>query len=91
MERIGLTASEEMSFENVDGRTEDGRRIPVYTISSPMSRSELKKKTTVMILSFQTDRSGQTVQTKISLLLEEPSDQGLHCLLFHLHLFEENP
>ena len=27
MERIRLTASEEMSFENVDGRT-DGRRTP---------------------------------------------------------------
>ena len=25
MVRIGLTASEEMSFENVDGRTDDGR------------------------------------------------------------------
>ena len=25
MERIALTASEEMSFENVDGRTDDGR------------------------------------------------------------------
>ena len=25
MERIRLTASEEMSFENVDGRTDDGR------------------------------------------------------------------
>ena len=28
---------QEMSFENVDGRTTDGRRMPVYTISSPMS------------------------------------------------------
>ena len=28
MEKIGLTASEEMSFENVDGRTTDGRRTP---------------------------------------------------------------
>ena len=38
MERIRLTASEEMSFENVDrGRTTDGRRMPVYTISSPVS------------------------------------------------------
>ena len=37
MERIGLTASEEMSFENVDGRRTDGRRMPVYTISSPVS------------------------------------------------------
>ena len=39
-----------------------------------------------MTLSFQTDRSGQTVQTQIRLLLEEQSDQGLHCLSFHLHL-----
>ena len=29
-----------------------------------------------MILSFRTDRSGQTVQTQIRLLLEEQSDQG---------------
>ena len=42
---------------------------------------------TVMILSFRTDMSGQTVQTQIRLLLEEQSDQGLHCLLFHLHSF----
>ena len=40
---------------------------------------------TVMILSFRTDRPGQTVQTQIRLLLEEQSDQGLHCLLFCLH------
>ena len=31
---------------------------------------------------------GQTVQTQIRLLLEEQSDQGLHCLLFHLHHLE---
>ena len=42
---------------------------------------------TVMTLSFQTDRSAQTVQTQIRRLLEEQSDQGLHCLLFHLHFF----
>ena len=46
---------------------------------------------TVMILSFRTNRSGQTVQTQIRLLLEEQSDQGLHFLLFHLHLFDEIP
>ena len=40
---------------------------------------------TVMILSFRTDMHGQTVQTQIRLLLEEQSDQGLHCLPFHLH------
>ena len=42
---------------------------------------------TVMFLSFRTDRSGQTVQTQIRLLLEEQSDQGLHCLPFRLHPF----
>ena len=41
---------------------------------------------TVMVLSFETDRSGQTMHTQIRLLLEEQSDQGLHYLLFHLHL-----
>ena len=40
---------------------------------------------TVMILSFRADRPGQTVQTQIRLLLEEQSDQGLHCLPFRLH------
>ena len=40
---------------------------------------------TVIFLSFRTDRSGQTVQTQIRLLLEEQSDQGLHCLPFRLH------
>ena len=39
-----------------------------------------------MFLSFLTDRTGQTVQTQIRLLLEEEqSDQGLHCLPFRLH------
>ena len=44
-----------------------------------------------MILSFRTDRSGQTVQTQIRLLIKEQSDQGLHCLLFNLHLFDGIP
>ena len=26
-----------------------------------------------------------------TLLPEEQSDQGLHCLLFHMHLFDEIP
>ena len=33
--------------------------------------------------------SGPTVQTQLRLLLEKQSDQGLHCMLFHLHLFNE--
>ena len=36
---------------------------------------------TRMILSFQTDMPGQTVQTQIRLL----SDKGLHCLPFRLY------
>ena len=31
-----------------------------------------------MILSYRTDRSGQTVQTQIRMLQEEQSDQGFH-------------
>ena len=38
-----------------------------------------------MILSFRTDTPGQTVQTHIRLLLEEQSDQCLHCLPFRLY------
>ena len=44
----------------------------------------------VLILSFRKDRSRQTVQTQIRLLLEQ-SDQGLHYLLFHLHVFDKIP
>ena len=45
-------------------------------------------KSTVMILNFWRDRSEQTVQTQIRLLLEEQSDQGLHCLPFRLHCLD---
>ena len=51
---------------------------------SSLSQS-FKISTTVMILSFRTDRPRQTVQTQIRLLLEQQSDQGLHCLPFRLH------
>ena len=64
--------------------------LPVVLYCNFVSQ-EQSNSTTVMILIFQTDRSGQTEQTQIRLLLEEQSDQGLHCLLFHLHLFDEIP
>ena len=41
-----------------------------------------------MILSFRTVRPGQTVQTQVRQLLEEQSDQGLHCLQYPLHLLD---
>ena len=43
---------------------------------------------TVQILCIGTDRSQQTVQTMIRLLLKKQSDQGLRCLPFHQHLFD---
>ena len=43
---------------------------------------------TVQILCIGTDRSEQTVQTKIRLLLKKQSDQGLRCLPFHQHLLD---
>ena len=42
-----------------------------------------------MTLSFQTDRSGQTVRTQIRLLQEEQSDQGFHCVLFRSHFLDK--
>ena len=47
-------------------------------------RSEITS--TVQILCIGTDRSQQTVQTKIRLLLKKQSDQGLRCLPFYQHL-----
>ena len=49
----------------------------------------VNKSATIMTLNFRTDRSGQTVQTQIRQLLQEQSDQGLHCLIFHLHAFDK--
>ena len=64
--------------------------IPI-SVCFIVDRQNKKSECTVMILSFRTDKSGQTVQTQIRLLLEEQSDQDPHCLLFHLHLFDEIP
>ena len=57
----------------------------VKSIEHPAKADQAAHLTTVMILSFRTDMPGQTVQTQIRLLLEEQSDQGLHCLQFRLH------
>ena len=53
--------------------------IPKYT------HNEFLKEYTIMFQSFRTDMPGLTVQTQIRLLLEEQSDQGLHCLPSRLH------
>ena len=58
-----------------------GSGEPGHT-SEDMNAKVLKVSHTIMIISFWTGRSRQTVQTQIRLLLEEQSDQGLHCLPF---------
>ena len=52
------------------------------------SRSQLRTLYTVKILCIGTDRSQQTVQTKIRLLLKKQSDQGLRCLPLHQLLLD---
>ena len=51
-------------------------------------RQILLNSTTVKILCIGTDRSQQTVQTKIRLLLKKQSDQGLRCLPLHQLLLD---
>ena len=63
----------------------------IFSICSNFLRLTLLLGITVITLRFWTYRSWQTVQTQIRLLLEEQSDQGLHCLLLHLPLFDEIP
>ena len=65
---------------------EKGRLRRDYTSPAVSPEPFAVRSHTVMILSFRTDRPRQTVQTQIRLLLEEQSDQGLHCLQFRLHL-----
>ena len=60
-------------------------RFESYLVANPEDKFSYDEDHTIMFLSFRTDMSGQTVQTQIRLLLREQSDQGLHCLLFHLH------
>ena len=63
------------------------QRLQKSEKSIQVVRTELHILNTVIILNIGTDRSGQTVQTQIRLLLMEQSDQGLLCLLFCLHLW----
>ena len=58
-------------------------------LNAPHCKVVARMLLTVMTLSFRTDRYGQTVQTQIRLLVEEQSDQRLHCLPFHFHNFDK--
>ena len=66
-------------------------KMRAITDTQLKSEKSMSMNFTVLILSFRTDRYGQTVQTQVKLLLEEQFDLGLRCLLFHLHLFDKIP
>ena len=59
-----------------------------YIVDIVATKLQLSCLNTVMTLSFWTARFGQRVQTQIRLLLNAQSDQGLHCFLLHLRLFD---
>ena len=54
-----------------------------YSNMTRMFNADVQIMYTIQILCIGTDRSQQTVQTKIRLLLKKQSDQGLCCLPFH--------
>ena len=58
------------------------------TLSLLTNEDRRNKVFTVQILCIGTDRSQQTVHTKIRLLLKKQSDQGLRCLPVHQHLLD---
>ena len=62
-------------------------KLSLETVAWPRLFSQLGS-TTVKILCIGTDRSQQTMQTKIRLLLKKQSDQGLHCLPLHQLLLD---
>ena len=68
-----------------NGDSTNVRKFTVEARSSDERENQYSYTSTVMILSFWTDIPWQTVQTQIRLLLEEQSDQGLHCLPFRLN------
>ena len=70
-------------LEDGGGREEGASAIGTSTVSNKIL---IMIYGTVIILNIGTDRSEQTVQTQIRLLLKEQSDQCLLCLLFCLHL-----
>ena len=74
------------SKRHLEPLTEAGfqQDVTIYVYYEELRKNILRY--TVIILNIGTDRSEQTVQTLIRLLLMEQSDQGLLCLLFCLHL-----
>ena len=68
------------------GTNRSDRRMQTEVYMFTIPSALLYFQTTVQILCIGTDRSQQTVQTKIRLLLKKQSDQGLRCLPSTQHL-----
>ena len=61
---------------------------PTFPTQSSLINLKVYTSYAVQILCIGTDRSQQTVQTKVRLLLKKQSDQGLRCLPFLQHLLD---
>ena len=70
-------------------KTKDDNYADKYaSLCNPLMIADRLMEFTIQILCIGTDRSQQTVQTKIRLLLKKQSDQGLRYLPFHQHLLD---
>ena len=71
------------SIAHTDRGVRFGASVTLTSIDEELKGAVKEYPGKILFLSFQTDRSGETVQTQIRLLLMEQSDQGLHCLQLH--------
>ena len=82
---IGVFNTAEVNSQDSDHLSSVIRIFAFHNVDFPLSdQSTFYRK----ILCIGTDRSQQTVQTKIRLLLKKQSDQGLRCLPLHQHLLD---
>ena len=56
-----------------------------------ISLSPVRTDNTVMVISFRIKRVWTNIADPDQTYPKEQSDQGLHCLQFQLHLFDEIP
>ena len=83
-----LAREEQFAYIKVEARLGKSASEILKALEKVASEPVLGYSTTVQILCIGTDRSQQTVQTKIRLLLKKQSDQGLRCLPVHQHLLD---
>ena len=93
VERICLNILKTKPYHGITSRTQHLDQKKKFRSLTNMSRSShycndpMFSDTCVRAVSADSDQTAPLIR----LLLEEQSDQGLHCLLFHLHRFDEIP